>query len=72
MYGPTVGLVGEGSGTSRSNPEVIAPLDKLKGMLEGIGGGGMQRVYVTGRLRGNDMVLQNARTQRSQRRTTGI
>ncbi len=72
VYGPTVGLVGEGSGTSRSNPEVIAPLDKLKGMLEGIGGGGMQRVYVTGRLRGNDMVLQNARTQRSQRRTTGI
>ena len=72
VYGPTMGLIGEGSGTSRSNPEVIAPLDKLKGMLEGMGGGGMQRVYVTGRLRGNDMMLQNSRTQRSQRRATGV
>lgn len=39
VFGPTVGLVGEGRGTNRSNPEVIAPLDKLKGMLGGVGGG---------------------------------
>lgn len=70
-FGPTLGLVGEGAGTTRSNPEVIAPLDKLKGMLAGMGGGATQRVVVTGRLRGNDMVLQNARTSRYQNRTTG-
>lgn len=68
VFGPTLGLVGEGVGTSRSNPEVIAPLDQLKGMLSDMGGGGTQRVIVSGRLRGRDMALQNARTSRSQRR----
>lgn len=71
VTGPQLALIGEGQGTSKSNPEVVAPLDKLKGMLAGMGGGGMQRVIVTGRLRGNDMVLQNARTSRYQNRTTG-
>ena len=71
ITGPQLSLLGEGPGTSRSNPEVVAPLDKLKAMLTGLGGGGMQSVVVTGRLRGNDMLLQNARTSRSQRRTTG-
>ena len=71
VSGPTLGLVGEGVGTSRSNPEVIAPLDKLKSMLSDLGGGQVQRVMVTGRLRGQDIVLQNARTNRSQRRLGG-
>lgn len=71
VTGPQLALIGEGPGTSRSNPEVVAPLDKLKGMLAGMSGGGLQTVLVTGRLRGNDMLLQNARTSRSQRRTTG-
>lgn len=31
-YGPTLGIFGEYAGASR-NPEVIAPLDKLRGML---------------------------------------
>lgn len=70
VFGPTVGMVGEGLGTSRSNPEVIAPLDQLKGMLEGIGGGA-QVVVVKSVLRGKDQILQNARTSRSQRRTVG-
>lgn len=35
VTGATMGLVGEGRGTSMSNPEVIAPLDKLKGMIGG-------------------------------------
>ncbi len=30
VTGPVSALVGEGAGTNRSNPEVIAPLDKLK------------------------------------------
>lgn len=71
VSGPTLALVGEGAGTSRSNPEVIAPLDQLRSMIADMGGGGSQRVVVTGRLRGNDMVLQNARTSRYQQRTTG-
>ncbi len=68
VTGPQLALIGEGSGTSRSNPEVVAPLDKLKGMIAGLGGGGASHVYVTGRLRGNDMILQNSRTSRAQRR----
>jgi hypothetical protein len=32
VYGPTMGLMGEYPG-ARSNPEVIAPLDKLRGIL---------------------------------------
>lgn len=71
VYGPTLGLVGEGVGTTRSNPEVIAPLDKLKGMLSDIGGSGSMRVQVVGVLRGDRQVLQTARTQRSQRRVFG-
>ncbi|MGQ1889128.1 phage tail tape measure protein [Thermophagus sp. OGC60D27] len=33
VYGPTVGLMGEYPG-AKSNPEVIAPLDKLRGMIQ--------------------------------------
>ena len=36
-YGPTLGLMGEYPG-ARSNPEVIAPLSKLKAMIGGGGG----------------------------------
>ena len=50
--GPTMALVGEGSGTSISNPEVIAPLDKLKNYIGG-------DLRVTGRLVGNDIFLSN-------------
>ena len=32
VSGATLGLIGEGPGTSVSNPEVIVPLDKLKNM----------------------------------------
>ena len=55
---PTLGLIGEGIGTSTSNPEVIAPLDKLKSMI----GGGNQHITVTGKLIGNDIFLSNAKT----------
>jgi hypothetical protein len=67
VTGPTLGLVGEGRGTSSSNPEVIAPLDKLKGMLSDIGGG-RQTVLVMGKIRGKDLALSGARTSKSQTR----
>lgn len=45
VSGPTLGLVGEYAG-ARNNPEVIAPLDKLKTM---IGGRGAQSIALSGR-----------------------
>ncbi len=47
VYGPTLGLVGEYAGAS-SNPEVIAPLDKLRDIIGTAGGG--QPVIVGGRI----------------------
>ena len=57
VTGPTLGLIGEGMGTNASNPEVIAPLDKLKGMING----GVQQVEVYGRISGNDIFISNQR-----------
>jgi len=37
VSGPTLGIVGEYAG-ARSNPEVIAPLNKLQAMIGGMGG----------------------------------
>jgi TP901 family phage tail tape measure protein len=65
VSGPTLGLMGEYAG-ARSNPEVIAPLDKLKGMIGQTGG---QNVNVSGefRVQGQDLVvaLQRAEKNRS-------
>ena len=62
---PTMGLVGEYPG-SRSNPEVIAPLDRLKGML---GDRGVQQVNVGGSftLKGQDLIvaLERANSNRN-------
>ena len=37
IYGPTVGLMGEYTGAS-NNPEVVAPLNKLRSLIGGGGG----------------------------------
>ena len=64
VSGPTLGLMGEYAG-AKSNPEVIAPLNKLQGM---IGDRQPQRVDVGGefKLNGQDLVvaLQRAEKQR--------
>jgi len=60
VTGPTLSLLGEGSGTSISNPEVVAPLDKLKGMISA-NDGGSQKVEVYGRISGNDIFISNQR-----------
>ena len=57
ISGPTVGLMGEYAGAN-TNPEVVAPLDKLKSMM----GGGVQQVEVFGRISGNDIWLTNSKT----------
>jgi TP901 family phage tail tape measure protein len=65
VSGPTLGLMGEYSG-AKSNPEVIAPLSKLQGM---IGQKQTQNVNVGGnfRIQGQDLVLalQKADKQRN-------
>ena len=62
---PTLGLMGEYSG-ARSNPEVIAPLDKLKSMI----GQRESSVNVTGgfRLEGQDLVLALQRAEKNRSR----
>lgn len=56
--GPSYRLVGEYPG-AKTNPEVVAPLDKLKSMM---GGGGGSGEFV---LRGNDLVLAMQRSNSS-------
>lgn len=72
VSGPTLGLVGEGFGTSRSNPEVIAPLDQLRGMLSGLmGEGGGGPVMVWGDVRNNRLRLLGKRADKQARRLQG-
>ena len=56
VSGPTMGLVGEYPG-ARQNPEVIAPLNKLQGMIGKSRGGG--NINVTGEVRvdGQDLLI---------------
>ena len=56
VSGPTPALVGEYPG-ARSNPEVIAPLDKLQGIIAGSIGGGMAPASLETRISGNDLVI---------------
>lgn len=48
VYGPTLGLFGEYPGAS-SNPEVVAPLDKLQGMIGSAGMAGEVNFRIAGR-----------------------
>jgi hypothetical protein len=50
VSGPTLGLMGEYPGAS-SNPEVVAPLDKLKDMMGNSGG------TLETRISGNDLLI---------------
>ena len=68
VSGPTAALVGEYSG-ARTNPEVIAPLDKLQSMIQGAGGG---NVTVTGRISGRDILLSNERSAFERNRVRGF
>jgi hypothetical protein len=68
VSGATLAMVGEGPGTSAVNPEVIAPLDKLQGMIGNAGGG---QVEVFGRLSGSDILLSSDRARGNRNRTRG-
>jgi len=58
VYGPTLGLIGEYSGASH-NPEVIAPLDRLRDLIRE--DNDQQDITVHGMLSGNAIYLTNQR-----------
>ena len=67
VTGMTPVIVGEGRGTSMSNPEVIAPLDKLRDYGLGGAGGGL----LHGSISGENILLSNQRSLISQNRVGG-
>ena len=67
-FGPTNALVGEYAG-AKNNPEVVAPLDKLKGMLADKNGDS-QKIEIFGRLDGNDIFLSNDNASNNRLRFT--
>lgn len=58
-FGPTMAMVGDNRGASY-DPEVIAPLSKLKGMISDVGFGGVLET----RISGNDLVILLNRSQK--------
>lgn len=68
VSGPTMALMGEYPG-AKSNPEVIAPLNKLEGMMGQSGG---NNVNVTGEfiVRGQDLVLALNRAEKQYNKLT--
>ena len=67
VYGNSFVNVGE-YGNAHTNPEVIAPLSKLKDI---IGGTGTQKVIVEGRIYGSQIALASNRNQSIIKRVTG-
>ena len=65
-YGPTMAMVGDNRNAS-IDPEVIAPLSKLKQMM-----GGGQQIVVTGRIQGQDILLSQERASRIRSRYRGF
>lgn len=68
-YGNSFVNVGE-YGNAHTNPEVIAPLSKLKDIL-GQTGGGRQKVEVYGSLYGSQLVMASSRSMANYRRING-
>lgn len=64
--GASLAMVGEGSGTSSINPEVVAPLDRLQEMM------GATQVQVTGRISGRDILLTSERNAIDRNRVRGF
>lgn len=64
-YGPTLGLFGEYAGAN-NNPEVVAPLDKLRSMIQPSGGEGGEVVFrIAGRTLVGILKKEESRTIRT-------
>lgn len=66
VSGPTLALVGEYGG-ARSNPEVIAPLDKLRSLIQPAGFGA-EGLYLETRIRGKDLYVALQGVEHERRR----
>lgn len=66
-YAPQLAMVGDNKNAS-TDPEVIAPLSKLKGIIGGMGG----NVQVAGAFTGSEMRLLNEREARNRGRIRGF
>ena len=64
---PTLATVGEYPG-AKQNPEVIAPLDKLKNLIGENGGGSQVQVGGQFTLKGQDLVVALQRADRNRNR----
>ena len=62
VSGPTMGMMGEYAGV-KNDPEIISPLSKLKSMLGDSMGGDMSQLEFVGKVKGQDLILINARAQ---------
>ena len=69
LYGPTLALMGEYA-NAKSNPEVVAPLDKLKSLIGDSGSVAGMRMET--RVRGRDIVVALANETRINRKRTNI
>lgn len=69
LYGPTLALMGEYAG-AKSNPEVVAPLDKLKSLIGD--SGSVAGLRMETRVRGRDIVVALANETRINRKRTNI
>lgn len=69
VSGPTLGLMGEYAG-ARNNPEVIAPLNKLKDLIQPAGGATNVTVQLAGgwRVQGNDLITVLDRVEKINQR----
>lgn len=67
VSGPTYALVGEYAG-ARSNPEVIAPLDKLRSMIEPARPS-LEGLYLETKIRGKDLYVALQSIEHERRRT---
>lgn len=63
-YGPTVGIFGEYAG-AKSNPEVVAPLDRLKSLIQPEGLGGEVKFKIEGRELVGVLRKESLKTSRS-------
>jgi len=64
-FGPTLAMVGDNQGAG-VDPEVIAPLSKLRDMMGG------QQVQVTGKISGRDILLTSERNSIDRNRVRGF